>query len=131
MQFRGAIAYADLPAYYGLAGAFIHASKVEQWGLVVNEAMASRLPVLVSNRCGCVADLVSHGENGLLFNPFDRAGLSRCMLEIAGNDGRRTAMGRSSRRRIRGWGPERFATGLHAAIHLRTGHWPAATRLVL
>src|SRR5207244_4064698 len=45
--------YDELPAYYGLAGAFIHASTTEQWGLVVNEAMASGLPVLVSDRCGC------------------------------------------------------------------------------
>ena len=44
--------YDELPAYYGLAGAFVHASTTEQWGLVVNEAMASGLPVLVSNRCG-------------------------------------------------------------------------------
>ena len=31
--------YPELPAYYGLAGAFVHASVTEQWGLVVNEAM--------------------------------------------------------------------------------------------
>ncbi len=39
--------YAELPVFYGLAKAFIHASTTEQWGLVVNEAMASGLPVLV------------------------------------------------------------------------------------
>jgi len=44
--------YSELPFYYGCAGAFVHASTTEQWGLVVNEAMASGLPVLVSNRCG-------------------------------------------------------------------------------
>ena len=38
----------DLPAYYGMAKAFIHASTIEPWGLVVNEAMACGLPVLVS-----------------------------------------------------------------------------------
>ena len=45
--------YEELPAWYGLARAFVHASTTEQWGLVVNEAMASGLPVLVSERCGC------------------------------------------------------------------------------
>ncbi len=45
--------YDELPVYLGLAETFIHASTTEQWGLVVNEAMASGLPVLVSNRCGC------------------------------------------------------------------------------
>src|ERR1035441_2045622 len=64
--------YPDLPVYYGLASAFIHASTTEQWGLVVNEAMASGLPVLVSNRCGCATDLVQEGSNGFTFEPVDR-----------------------------------------------------------
>ena len=38
--------YHELPAYFGLAGAFVHASTTQQWGLVVNEAMAASLPVL-------------------------------------------------------------------------------------
>jgi glycosyltransferase involved in cell wall biosynthesis len=48
--------YEELPAYYALARAFVHASATEQWGLVVNEASASGLPVIVSNRCGCVPE---------------------------------------------------------------------------
>ncbi|MFL6599151.1 MAG: glycosyltransferase, partial [Chthoniobacterales bacterium] len=42
--------YDELPVYYALANAFVHASTTEQWGLVVNEAIASGLPVIVSNR---------------------------------------------------------------------------------
>src|SRR5262249_38238680 len=49
--------YDELPPYYGKASAFVHASTIEPWGLVVNEGMASGLPVLVSNRCGCAQDL--------------------------------------------------------------------------
>ena len=45
----GAKPYDVLPAYYALAGAFIHASTIEQWGLVVNEAMASGLPPLFTD----------------------------------------------------------------------------------
>src|SRR5262249_48293889 len=48
VQFPGPKAYGELPVYYGLAEAFVHASTVEQWGLVVNEAMAAGLPVIVS-----------------------------------------------------------------------------------
>ena len=116
VQFRGAIGYAELPTYYGLAEAFLHPSKIEQWGLVVNEAMASGLPVLVSDRCGCVADLVAHGENGLLFDPSDLPGFSQCMTDISRDARQQSAMGRASRERMQQWGPERFAQGLSDAI---------------
>ena len=33
----------------------------EPWGLVVNEAMVCGMPVIVSNKCGCAADLVRPG----------------------------------------------------------------------
>jgi len=35
----------------------------ETWGLVVNEAMASGLPCIISNRCGCAVDLGSKEGN--------------------------------------------------------------------
>src|SRR5438034_1892393 len=59
--------YDELPVYYALASAFVHASTTEQWGLVVNEAIASGLPVIVSERCGCVPELVQ--DNGSTFDP--------------------------------------------------------------
>jgi 1,2-diacylglycerol 3-alpha-glucosyltransferase len=55
--------------YYAFAHAFVLPSRREPWGLVVNEAMAAGLPVIVSNRCGCAGDLVEHGVNGFLFEP--------------------------------------------------------------
>lgn len=107
----------ELPWYYGLAGAFIHGSTVEQWGLVVNEAMASGLPVLVSNRCGCAPDLVKDGVNGWTFDPTDPEGLAALMLRMSGMDAReRERMGDASRQIISQWGPERFSAGLLAAV---------------
>ena len=44
--------------FYGLADAFILPSIKEEWGLVVNEAMASGLPVIVSKTAGCAEDLL-------------------------------------------------------------------------
>jgi len=108
--------YRELPAYYGLAGAFVHASTSEQWGLVVNEAMAAGLPVLVSNRCGCAPDLVSDGENGYTFAPTDVAGLSDLMLAVASDACDRLTMGRRSREIITNWSPETFAKGLMDAV---------------
>ena len=65
----GAIPYDLLPYAYHNASIFIHPSTTEQWGLVVNEAMASSLPVIVSNKCGCSKFLVENGKNGYTFDP--------------------------------------------------------------
>jgi glycosyltransferase involved in cell wall biosynthesis len=110
----GFVQYEGLPAYFGTAGAFVHASTTEQWGLVVNEAMASGLPVVVSNRCGCAATLVVDGENGFTFDPNDTAGLAGLLNTVA-HRADRAVFGAASRLRIAAWGPERFAEGLEAA----------------
>jgi len=107
--------YPELPVYYGLARAFIHASTTEQWGLVVNEAMASGLPVLVSNRCGCAPDLVKEGMNGFTFDPYNIEQLAGLMLKLSTFNFQLSTMGRASERIIANWGPERFAQGLKAA----------------
>lgn len=108
--------YPDLPAYYGCASAFIHASTTEQWGLVVNEAMASSLPVLVSNSCGCAADLVQDGVNGFAFDPNNIDEIANAMLRVwKMKDEALKQMSFESTRIISSWGPRRFASGLKAA----------------
>jgi glycosyltransferase involved in cell wall biosynthesis len=58
----------DMPVVYRLGDIFILPSKSETWGLSVNEAMACGRCVLVSEACGCAADLVSDGINGYIFS---------------------------------------------------------------
>jgi glycosyltransferase involved in cell wall biosynthesis len=110
--------YADLPAYYGLAGAFVHASTIEQWGLVVNEAMAAGLPVVVSRGCGCADELVVPGRNGYTFDPLDPSELTRCLLHVASDRCNRQVMANEGRVIIADWTPDRFATGLSQAVDL-------------
>ncbi len=117
--------YQDLPSYYGLASAFILASTTDQWGLVVNEAMASGLPVLVSNRCGCAMDLVREGINGYTFDPYQEEEIAASMLRIAGNPTGEMAlekMGAASQEMIKDWGLDRFAHGLLAAVEAALKH---------
>ena len=61
--------YSQLPQFYAGASALIIPSISDQWGLVVNEAMACNLPVLVSKNCGCSVDLVQEEKNGFVFSP--------------------------------------------------------------
>jgi glycosyltransferase involved in cell wall biosynthesis len=114
----GFVQYDQLPAYYGLASAFAHASTVEQWGLVVNEAMAAGLPVLVSNRCGCSADLVRDGVNGFTFDPLDVETLAGLMAKVASSGDSRLRMGEASRRIVAEWPVDRFGEGLDQAIRV-------------
>jgi glycosyltransferase involved in cell wall biosynthesis len=114
----------ELPRFYAHAGAFVHASTTEQWGLVVNEAMASGLPVLVSKRCGCAPELVREGINGFTFDPLDVDELARQMTRIASMEPSELGeFGAAGQRLIADWGLERFAAGLADAAKraIRTG----------
>jgi glycosyltransferase involved in cell wall biosynthesis len=111
--------YQELPAFYGLASAFVHPSTTEQWGLVVNEAMATGLPVLVSKPCGCAPDLVEEGRNGWTFDPSDVGALSELMVRVSAmTPADRSALGAASRQIIGCWTPEHFGTGLLEAARI-------------
>jgi 1,2-diacylglycerol 3-alpha-glucosyltransferase len=106
--------YDELPVYYALANAFVHASTTEQWGLVVNEAIASGLPVIVSNRCGCAPELVN--SNGFTFDPTNEHELTARLLEMASlSDEERKHLGDNSYRIAANFAPERFGEGLERA----------------
>ncbi len=109
--------YYELPAYYGLASAFIHPALQEQWGLVVNEAMASGLPVLISGSSGCASNLVEYGVNGYTFNPQSIEELANRMHEMSTGVHDLQEMGNASLRIIRKWGSDRYANGLFQAVN--------------
>jgi glycosyltransferase involved in cell wall biosynthesis len=112
--------YDELPVYYALASAFVHASTTEQWGLVVNEAIASGLPVIVSDRCGCVPEVIN--SNGFTFNPTSENELTARLLEMASlSDEERKRLGDNSYRIAANFAPERFGEGLERAASVAMG----------
>jgi glycosyltransferase involved in cell wall biosynthesis len=118
VRLAGFVQYDGLPACYARAGAIILPSVSETWGLVVNEAMAAGLPVLVSNRCGCATDLVQEGVNGFTFDPFNVEEMAQAMFQLSACQiVRLSEMGAASQRIISEWGPERFSAGLKDAAH--------------
>ena len=73
----------DQLAYsYSQASAYILASTSDQWGLVINEAIASGLPCLVSSSCGCAIDLIDHGKTGWSFNPLNTDELASLLFKV-------------------------------------------------
>lgn len=108
--------YNELPAYYALASCFVLASISEPWGLVLNEAMACGLPVLVSRQCGCLPELCRRGINGYDFNPKKAATLTDLMLRIASDEQELERMGQASLRIIANFTPETWALSLRECI---------------
>jgi len=116
VHLAGAQSAKTIPLYYAHARAFIHASTTEQWGLVVNEAMACGLPVLVSNRCGCASDLVAEGINGFTFDPTSREDIAAALSKMSHGSPDLAAMGSASREIIAYRSPALFASGLSSAV---------------
>jgi glycosyltransferase involved in cell wall biosynthesis len=69
LAFLGNVGYRDLPKLYAQAGIFVFPTLADTWGVVVNEALASGLPVLGSVRSQAVEELIEGGRNGWLFQP--------------------------------------------------------------
>ncbi len=84
--FLGYVSYDEIPKYYAMSSCFILPSTTEQWGLVVNEALASGIPVIISERCGSAAELVLDNDVGYIFDPYDSDDLIDKMTKMVDSD---------------------------------------------
>ena len=64
------------------SSALVLPSRREPWGLVVNEALSYGCPVVVSEVCGCIPELVVDGVTGYAFPAGDTAALRDSMLRV-------------------------------------------------
>ena len=114
VHFTGFVQQNEVARWMAGAGALVHAALQEQWGLVVNEAMACGLPILLSQSCGCAPELLENGRNGWTFDPARADALSERMAYLAHeiSDARRAQLGAASREIIAQWPPARFGEGL-------------------
>lgn len=82
LSFLGSQPYRELPALYARADAFVLPSLSDEWGMVVNEAMASGLPVLGCTGSQAVEELVESGLSGWTYTPMDEAGRARAVQAL-------------------------------------------------
>jgi glycosyltransferase involved in cell wall biosynthesis len=107
----------ELCKFYGLAEALVVPSDIDPWGLVVNEGLASGLPVLVSRGCGSAKTLVIDSENGWSFRPGSVEDLAVLLHRLSLlSPATRSGMGMRSREMISKWSLDRFASAVQDAI---------------
>jgi glycosyltransferase involved in cell wall biosynthesis len=104
----------ELQAFYAGAGAFVHPALEEPWGLVINEAMASGLPVLSSRNVGAAEELVVDGKTGFLFDPRDVNSIAESLFKMFSmSEPARRKMGVEARQMLERKAPSRaFGEGL-------------------
>jgi glycosyltransferase involved in cell wall biosynthesis len=110
----------EVPKYLAVSNVFVLPSITETWGLVVNEAMASGLPVLVSKRCGCFPDLIEEGVNGFSFDPFNIEDLYGRMKDVVEGKYDLGKMGKASIEIIKQYTPKSAARIIKETIALAT-----------
>lgn len=116
VQFHGFVNYTQMPEFYRNLDIYWQPSLREPWGLVVNEAMASGLPVMVSDRCGCAIDLVKP-EVGWVHDTTQQGMVQAWSRSLLARD-HWPAMGASARELISHWDSNRYARGLYDACVL-------------
>lgn len=63
----GFVNQTQLKKYYQKSDLLIVPSYYETWGLVINEAFASNIPVICSENCGASKDLILNGKTGFTY----------------------------------------------------------------
>jgi glycosyltransferase involved in cell wall biosynthesis len=84
VQFAGVLSSDEIPRRIAQANLLVLPSRWDGWGMVVNEALAVGVPVIVSDRCGA-ADLIQQGINGFIFRSEDVGDLRRALRQFLEN----------------------------------------------
>jgi glycosyltransferase involved in cell wall biosynthesis len=113
----GSVSYADMPGYYAQCDLLAFPSLLDEWGLVVNEAMAAGLPVLGSTLAQAVTELIEDGHTGWVFDASDAAGMRAAIdRALAAGPDQVARMRDAARARIARLTPDTAAARIAAAL---------------
>jgi glycosyltransferase involved in cell wall biosynthesis len=116
VHFAGFRSKEELPRFLAAADVFVFPSLGDPYGLSVDEAMASSLPVISTTAAGEIASRIQPGLNGYLVPPEDSPTLAEAMLQFVHSPGLAEEMGQRSRHKLGAWTPERWAEALEAIV---------------
>ncbi len=119
--FTGYKEYDQIKNIYSNASCFILPSLTEQWGLVVNESLASGIPVIASNRVGSAPNLIENNNVGYTFDPFSLDDLVMKM-ELIVDDLESIDFHANSRKVISKWGGEKYSKNIFQAANSAIDH---------
>jgi glycosyltransferase involved in cell wall biosynthesis len=121
IRFLGFVNQSGLPDTYAASDILVLPSEYEPFGVVVNEAMLCRCPVIVSDRVGARFDLVKEGETGYVFPCGDIDALAS-VLRVALNDRPRLQrIGEAARKRMASWSPADYVNALVTSVSRAVG----------
>lgn len=103
INYLGRISGDSLWSVYYAADVFIIPSHHEPWGLVVNEAMAAGLPVIATNSVGCIDDLISNNQQGLITSSKNTRALFDAMHFMLTNSAKKNQMADNASETIQSW----------------------------
>lgn len=107
---------AEKSSWYAAADLFVLPTRHDPWGLVVNEAMAFGLPVVVTDAAGCAADLVK--GNGRIVPAENVPALARTLDDLLANKPLRQEMGKLSQELIKPYNVKNAAVAFLQAMQV-------------
>jgi glycosyltransferase involved in cell wall biosynthesis len=116
LRTTGELDAAELARAYIAADVFALLSSRETWGVVVNEAAASGLPLVLSDQVGAAHDLLRDGENGFLVLAGEPASAARALRQLASDHGLRRTMGERSQELVADWDYDASVESFVAAV---------------
>lgn len=107
VHFEGFKTKKELAEYFKAADLFVHPTREDIWGLVINEAMAYGLPVVTTNKCVAGMELVS--DKDCIIDTDDSEQLRSIIEKLMSSDALRLKIAHANLEKISGYTVEKMA----------------------
>lgn len=107
VHFEGFKSKDELADYFKAADLFVHPTREDIWGLVINEAMAYGLPVVTTNKCVAGMELIA--DKDCLIDTDSPEQLKAIMDNLMADDERRADIATHNLRKITNYTVEKMA----------------------